>query len=278
MMIAGLFWLLVSLQSNIANADMWTAHTDRIYMRKVMHPFISQFSKLTNDPICEIGMEGYNVDDCNFIDIPCHNFYIVDMCCGNHVQPPDKGTFVNSVFADLGKRPEFVHKFGLIFDFGVLGFIPFKWTNEAIEEHIKAYRTMLRPGGTLLLKWDLQFRFADHAKYWLMAEPLLHQSLHLVGQHMIHNGHCNPTQESQLKKLYFHSHTAEHDAYMGGGFNHTELVEAAGPREGCEMYLFSQWRAPLTEDDPSRWPQIQEKWKQYSTRPDSISTGNETIV
>lgn len=209
-------------------------HIDRYYMKKVIFPFISRMARKDNEDILEIGMEAGNVNDCIKIDVPCENFYINDIAF-NFTMPPDRGSFLYGPFASLANNPKNIHKFRLIFDFGVLGFRTFVWKDEDILAHIMAYSKLLKPGGTLLLKWDMGFRVAEHWKYWKMVEGILKENLEFVGQHMLHNNLCGHVH--QTKKEFKDHITPE---YFGNFFNNSDYQVPLAHE--CEMFLLSHWK------------------------------------
>jgi len=234
-----LLLVLILVVGVVGEHQLWERHVDRAYMRKVIHPFIAKIGRKSD--VLEIGMEAHNIDDCTRIKMPCVHFYINDMeTSGQFSLPPGKGTFIKGSFASLINNDQYLEKFGLIFDFGVLGTQTWTWTDDDIRNHVLAYRKLLKPHGVLLLKWDLGLRASDHYAYWLKVEQMLQDDLFFVGRHILHNKKCDPKEVEKYKTEFKASLHISH-GYVGNFFNnsHHQLPEEL--QQECEMFLFSHW-------------------------------------
>lgn len=242
--VLSLLFLLLFNICTVATIDdeLWMKHIDRIYTRKVIHPFIAKIGRKSD--VLEIGMESHNIDDCARIRMPCINFYINDISNSEEYSlPPGKGTFIEGSFASLASDVQYKEKFGLIFDFGVLGVRTWTWKDVDIKHHVESYRKLLKPKGVLLLKWDLGFRSSDHFAYWLKVENMLQEQLSFVGRHILYDKKCDQVLVQKYQAEFKSSLHISH-GYVGNFFNNSHYQARSDThevQEECEMFLFSHW-------------------------------------
>ena len=110
--------------------EMWEKHLDRIYVKKQLFPTIRSILGLKG-LILEIGYEEYNQYDSSMAKVNSSLWYFVDT--KRSKVPDNSGTFIHGTMASMTKSVDYLNKFDLIMDYGVLGFQPQNWKKEDIS-------------------------------------------------------------------------------------------------------------------------------------------------
>ena len=221
----------------------WHRLQDREHMRTVTFPLAG---RLAGDAglVLDLGVQAYSADDRTLAGVPADRWYFCDPDPGP--VPPGSGVVVRSTLANLTHaRPELAHQFAVVIDYGVLGALAKNgvWTLADMKLHVSAYAGVLRPGGTVLLKWDFtlvrytkMMNFPIDAENWRHVRHALSLQLHFAEEYMQVSPACPREAAARLRALISDSEAEiilQNFTYTSPGI----VQQRCG-------YTFSRWTAP----------------------------------
>jgi hypothetical protein len=225
-----LFALYLSL---VGSLDIWTTYIDRHYMKDILYPKLREFVG-PEGKVLSIGFESYNSIDRTLANISIENWFINDI---REVSvPPTQGNFMLGDLPTVAKTKH--HFFKAIIDYGVLGFTPSKWSQEAIAAHIRSYSQLLEQDGRVFLKWDL-FWPKENPQIWNQIHPQLEAHMIPHAAYLQADQRC-PPQFKALITSKLHDVKWIHESY---GFNWT------GHKSHCDAYLHTVWRPRAKKEE-----------------------------
>ncbi len=202
---------------------------DREFRLAVIHPILSKILK-SDGILLEIGFNPYSRRICEYAKVPCDRWHFVDPEASEHFDRRSGHFHKNEMAALL---PAWKHKFRVILDYGVLGFLPRTWEKGKIDEHISAYSQLLEPGGMLFLKFDGR---VPNTGLWPEIRDKISSKLVLVHKHLQISEGCSKEKKIEFKKWDETTEGEPHTTYS--------LDAVIPPGRDCDFNIYAQWYYP----------------------------------